>query len=65
MYYKTTHGFGPGTVPPDIAVIEHFEAGMIDILKFERELTEKEASCYDLRKIDEDTVRNLVGIVEN
>ena len=55
MYYFTTHGTGPGTLPKGVTVVEVIEGKnskgtMGDWIKPSRLLTEEEMKYYDYRE---------------
>lgn len=50
MWYRTTHGISPGTVPKGLNILDHIEIGMADFFKTDRKFTNEELNCYDIRK---------------
>ena len=51
QYYRISHGFGPGTVPDDVKIVDHYEDDVYDYVAFDRTLTSDEISYYDLRPV--------------
>ena len=46
--YRLRHGYGPGTLPRDVDVLDHREDGNYDIVELNRELTPEELDYYDI-----------------
>lgn len=59
QYYKTTHGLGPGMMPYDVHIVDHYETDYVDYLAFDRTLTPEEIRKYDLRQVNGDELANL------
>ena len=59
QYYRTSHGFGPGTVPDDVKIVDHYEDDFYDYVAFDRELTRDEMRQYDLRFVDANELAKL------
>lgn len=50
--YELRHGWGPGTLPKEVEVLEHTEDGYKDIVVLNRPLTDEELSFFDIKPID-------------
>ena len=51
--YLLTHGWGPGTIPRDVEVLDHVEQGYKDIILINRKLTPDELNEYDIIVLDD------------
>lgn len=49
-WYFTTHGFGPGTIPNGVSVLDTYEEGYDTWIKLNKMLTTKELNYYDLKE---------------
>lgn len=59
QYYRTIHGIGPGTIPSDVHIVDHYEGRYDDYVAFDRELSRDEMRQYDLRFVDADELAKL------
>lgn len=50
--YALKHGFGPGTIPKDVDVLNFKEEGHLTIVELDRELTPEELDYYDIRIVE-------------
>lgn len=48
MVYRLRHGYGPGTLPKDVDVLDLREDGRYDLVELDRELTPEELDYYDI-----------------
>lgn len=46
--YRLRHGYGPGTLPKDVDVLDLREDGRYDLVELDRELTPEELDYYDI-----------------
>lgn len=46
--YVLSHGFGPGTLPKDVEILDHYEEGYCDVVYLSRKLTSDEVEEYDI-----------------
>ena len=59
QYYKTSHGFGPGTIPSGVKVVDHYEDDFYDYLAFDRSLTKSEMTDFGLQFVDAGELADL------
>lgn len=62
MWYFTTHGTGPGTLPKDVSVLKveegvNSKGTMGDWVKTSRPLTQEEIKYYDYREVKIDWIK--------
>lgn len=50
--YALKHGFGPGTIPKDVDVLNFKDEGYLTIVELDRELTPEELDYYDIRIVE-------------
>lgn len=46
--YVLNHGLGPGTLPKDVEIIDHYQEGYYDVVTLSRKLTSDEVEEYDI-----------------
>lgn len=51
IVYRLRHGYGPGTLPRDVDVLDHKEDGNYDLVELDRELTPEELDEYDVELV--------------
>ena len=49
FWYYTTHGYGPGTIPKDVEVLDTIDNGFSMYILLDRPLEDYEIKKYDLK----------------
>ena len=63
--YELRHGWGPGTLPKNIEVLEHTVDGYKDYVTLNRKLTPEELKKYDIKERNDTSMSNDFKAVSN